>query len=243
MATLSDAEAIYKHPRMPTVGGMFKRVLVIVGGAAGGILLATALTQLHPVWNWWPHRDLNRNEVYFRTVLDLVTTNYVDARRPTRTRLTRAALDGMIKVAGPAFRVYAGRRLPGTAGRDGRAVRRDRHPGGAAGRQGRGGGSDCGHAGRSGGHSRADEIVKIDGQVTEKLGMDKIVAQLRGEPGSKVTVTLFRPSTKATLERTLKREIIRVESVRDVRMVGDGIGYIQLTQFSRSHRGGVPNRR
>jgi carboxyl-terminal processing protease len=62
--------------------------------------------------------------------------------------------------------------------------------------------------------------------------MDKIVAQLRGEPGSKVTVTLFRPSTKATLERTLKREIIRVESVRDVRMIGDGIGYIQLTQFS-----------
>jgi carboxyl-terminal processing protease len=62
--------------------------------------------------------------------------------------------------------------------------------------------------------------------------MEKVVDRLRGKPGTKVAVTLFRPTTKATIELTLTREIIRVESVRDVRVLDDGIGYIQLTQFS-----------
>jgi carboxyl-terminal processing protease len=211
---------------------MFKRVLVIVGGAAGGILLATALTLLHPVWNWWPHRDLNRNEAYFRSVLDLVTTNYVDAKEADPDRLTRAALDGMIKSLDPHsefMRADAYRELreemDGRFGGIGIQVeQRDSKVVVVA--------PIADTPADRAGIRRADQIVKIDGQATEKLGMDKIVAQLRGEPGSKVTVTLFRPSTKATLERTLTREIIRVESVRDVRMVGDGIGYIQLTQFS-----------
>jgi carboxyl-terminal processing protease len=86
--------------------------------------------------------------------------------------------------------------------------------------------------GERAGIRRADEIVKIDGQSTERLGMDKVVDRLRGKPGTKVSVTLFRPLTKATFDLALTREIIRVDSVRDVRMVEDGIGYLQLTQFS-----------
>jgi carboxyl-terminal processing protease len=61
--------------------------------------------------------------------------------------------------------------------------------------------------------------------------MDKIVGRLRGQPGTQVNVVLFRPSTKTTFDLNLTREVIRVESVRDVRMVGDGIGYVQLTEF------------
>ena len=62
--------------------------------------------------------------------------------------------------------------------------------------------------------------------------MDRVVDHLRGRPGTKVSVTVFRPSTKATIDLTITREVIRVESVRDAHMLGDGIGYIQLVQFS-----------
>lgn len=211
---------------------MFKRLLVIAAGVAAGLLLATAVLRLRPAWSRWSDRDLNRNGAYFRSVLELVTTNYVDAQESDADRLTGAALDGMIKSLDPHsefMRADAYRELreemDGRFGgigiqveqRDGKVVVVAPIADTPADRAG---------------IRRADEIVRIDGQATEKLGMDKVVTRLRGDPGSKVTVTLFRPSTKATLDRTLTREIIRVESVREVRMVGDGIGYIQLTQFS-----------
>jgi carboxyl-terminal processing protease len=42
----------------------------------------------------------------------------------------------------------------------------------------------------------------------------------------------FRPSKLQTIELTLTREAIKVETVRDAHVLADGIGYIQLTQFS-----------
>ncbi|HZL47213.1 MAG TPA: S41 family peptidase [Opitutaceae bacterium] len=211
---------------------MLKRFLVIGGGAVCGILLATAVTRLHPAWSLWPDRELSRNVADFRTVLDLVRTNYVDGKEADSDRLTHAALDGMIHSLDPHsefMRTDAYRELreemDGRFGGIGIQVEL------------RGGkivvvAPVADTPGDRAGIRRADEIVKVDGQSTEKLGMDKVVSRLRGQPGTKVAVTLFRPSTKATLDLTLTREIIRVESVRDVRMVGDSIGYIQLTQFS-----------
>jgi carboxyl-terminal processing protease len=46
-----------------------------------------------------------------------------------------------------------------------------------------------------------------------------------------VTVSVFRPRTKETLERTIVREIIKVQSVRDVRMLTPTIGSIRILQF------------
>ena len=211
--------------------GMLKRFLVIACGAACGILLATAVTHLPPEWGLWPNRPLARNATYFRTVLDLVETNYVDEKAANDDELTRAALDGMIKSLDPHsefMRVDAYRDLreemDGRFGGIGIQVER---------REGRviviAPIADT--PGERAGIQRGDEIVSVDGKRTEKLSTDTVVGRLRGKPGTKVMVTLFRPATKATIELTLKREIIRVESVRDVRVLGDGIGYIQLTQF------------
>jgi carboxyl-terminal processing protease len=47
-----------------------------------------------------------------------------------------------------------------------------------------------------------------------------------------VAVTFSRPPVGAPIELTLTREIIRVESVRNVGVPADGIGYIRLTQFT-----------
>jgi carboxyl-terminal processing protease len=55
---------------------------------------------------------------------------------------------------------------------------------------------------------------------------------VRGEPDTLVTVTVFRPATKQTLDFPLKRARIRLESVRNATMLPGGLGYLQVTQFS-----------
>jgi carboxyl-terminal processing protease len=83
------------------------------------------------------------------------------------------------------------------------------------------------------GVQRGDEIVSIDGKAVETSGnIDGIVSRLRGKPKTKVLVGFFRPSTQETLNLTLVREIIKIESVRAVHVLEDGIGYVQLTEFS-----------
>ena len=76
-----------------------------------------------------------------------------------------------------------------------------------------------------------DQIVRVDGENTEGYASDRMVELLRGEPGEPVDLTLFRPKTEETLELTIVREIIALESVRDVSLLEDGIGYIRVTQF------------
>src|SRR5581483_10273329 len=83
------------------------------------------------------------------------------------------------------------------------------------------------------GIQRGDEIVSIDGKPVETTAnSDAIVTRLRGKPKTKVLVGLFRPSTQQTLSISLVREIIKIESVRDVHVIDDDIGYVQVTEFS-----------
>ena len=74
-----------------------------------------------------------------------------------------------------------------------------------------------------------DRIVKIDGQPTGGMALDDVVTRLRGEPGSKVTLTLERADHPA-LELTLTRAIIAVHSVKSALEAG-GIGYVRIASF------------
>lgn len=82
-----------------------------------------------------------------------------------------------------------------------------------------------------------DHIEKIDGVSTEKFGMNEAVKNLRGEPGSKVTLTISRSSWTEPKEFTLARADIRVFSVKDVNnrrefpLDANKLGYVRLTQF------------
>ncbi len=81
-----------------------------------------------------------------------------------------------------------------------------------------------------------DRIIKIDGKPTDRMNLSDAVHQLRGEPGTKVTITIFRAKAKDPGERikdhTITRDIIKVDSVKDVKMLDSGIGYIRITQFN-----------
>ena len=211
---------------------MLKRILIVLAGAACGILLATAVTRWRPAWSLWPNRDLARDTAYFRKVLDLVAQNYVHPQDADYDKLTLAALEGMLKsldphsefMRAPAYRELK-EEMDGRFGGIGVQVeRRDGRVTVIA--------PIADTPGERAGIQRGDQIVKVDGESIEKLGMDGVVDRLRGRPGTKVVVTLFRPSNQQTLDVRITREIIRVESVRDPHMLGDGIGYIQLVQFS-----------
>lgn len=78
-----------------------------------------------------------------------------------------------------------------------------------------------------------DQIVKIEGQFTEEMKMPDAIKLMKGEPGTKVTITIYRPGTQETRDYTIERAIIPVESVKDARILPDTqVGYVRITQFS-----------
>jgi carboxyl-terminal processing protease len=82
-----------------------------------------------------------------------------------------------------------------------------------------------------------DRIIKIDGKSAEKLGLQDAVQNLRGEPGTDVTVTIMRPSTGVTKDYKLTRAVIKVDMVKDINnkkefpLDENKIGYVRLVQF------------
>jgi carboxyl-terminal processing protease len=82
-----------------------------------------------------------------------------------------------------------------------------------------------------------DRIVKIDGKSTEKLSLPDAVKYLRGEPGTDVQITVFRPSSNTMKDYKLTRAVINIDMVKDINgkkefPLGDNkIGYVRLVQF------------
>ncbi|MDR6841644.1 carboxyl-terminal processing protease [Pseudoxanthomonas sacheonensis] len=72
-----------------------------------------------------------------------------------------------------------------------------------------------------------DVIVAIDGKpISGEDGMEP----LRGEPGSKLTLTLLREGKPKPFDVTLTRETIRIASVRS-RLLEPGYGYVRISTF------------
>jgi carboxyl-terminal processing protease len=83
---------------------------------------------------------------------------------------------------------------------------------------------------RAGIHA-GDTITAVDGKKLDGSSMDAAVQAMRGEAGSKVNVTVERENGE-TVEVALVRDDIKLSSVKGVRELGDGIGYLRITQFS-----------
>lgn len=84
-----------------------------------------------------------------------------------------------------------------------------------------------------------DQILLIDHASARGMPLSKVVAVLRGDPGSTVTLTLLR-AKQEPLDVTLTREIIKVESVKS-NLEPDGVGYIRISQFGEDTSGGFKN--
>ena len=81
-----------------------------------------------------------------------------------------------------------------------------------------------------------DQILKINGESTEKLNINSAIEKLRGKVGERVTLTINRPSTSQLKDFEIIRAIIKVPSVKDAQILplqGKArIGYVRITQFN-----------
>ncbi|MGB9766404.1 MAG: S41 family peptidase [Sulfurihydrogenibium sp.] len=79
-----------------------------------------------------------------------------------------------------------------------------------------------------------DWIVEIDGEPTDKMTLFQAVKKLRGKPGTKVTLTIFRKGVDKPFKVELIRDLIKVKSVKTKELENGKIGYIRLTQFQEN---------
>ena len=75
-----------------------------------------------------------------------------------------------------------------------------------------------------------DLITKIDDTAVRGLSLSDAVKRMRGEPNTKVTLTIFRKDENRTFPVTITRAEIRTQSVK-TKMVEPGYAWVRLSQF------------
>ena len=77
-----------------------------------------------------------------------------------------------------------------------------------------------------------DAIIAVDGQTLKGQTLRRIVASLRGEPGSAVTLEVRRQGEAQPFSVELERAIIPIRTVRS-RLIEPGYGYLRISDFQR----------
>jgi carboxyl-terminal processing protease len=75
-----------------------------------------------------------------------------------------------------------------------------------------------------------DFITHIDGKFIVGGSLDEAIEQMRGQPGTKINLTIVRPGADKPLQLTLVREIIVQKPVKWE--VKEGVGYININTFT-----------
>lgn len=170
--------------------------------------------------------------------IEIVRQNYVDEKKVTYRRLVASALRGMLEDLDPHCQylspeVYEQMKLSQENTYEGVgitvaprnealvivSVRED------------------GPAARAG-VMPGDQVVKINELLTDKTGYLEAVQMLRGKPGEKLKLTVWRAATSETRELEMVREVMRQESVRDAMLLDpsltgeEKIGYVRLLQYN-----------
>jgi len=75
-----------------------------------------------------------------------------------------------------------------------------------------------------------DQILKIDGESTKNFTLMDSVKRMRGQKGTKVTITILREGFTKPKDFTLVRDVIPIRSVRH-ELLEKHYGYIRISQF------------
>ena len=228
-------EPIYKARRMRTLASMFKRILTLAFGVILGVGLTLGGLMLTAGCSIWPNREKDRATARVREVMALVNENYVESKAANYADLTTAALHGVADSLDPHSEFLEAKdneqfeeELTGQFGGIGIQV------------ESRGGrivviAPIAGTPSERAGIRRGDEIASIDGKNLERgTQIDEVVRRLRGKPQTSVALSLNRAGQAQPLALVLVRELIKTESVRGAQIMGDGVGYIQITEFAES---------
>lgn len=79
-----------------------------------------------------------------------------------------------------------------------------------------------------------DRIIAIEGETIAGVGVknDDVISKLRGERGTEVKVTIFRPAGRKSIDYAITRGQIPLYSLETGYMVSPGIGYIKISRFA-----------
>ena len=75
-----------------------------------------------------------------------------------------------------------------------------------------------------------DLIVGVNGETVNADVMDEAIATIKGDPGTPVTLTIYRPSKKEKFDVEIVREWIDIKVVKS-EMLDDKMGYLRLSMF------------
>ena len=76
-----------------------------------------------------------------------------------------------------------------------------------------------------------DLIIQIDDTAVKGLTLAEAVDKMRGEPGTKVTLSIARQNASAPIVVTITRAEIKVASVKS-RMLESGLAYVRISSFN-----------
>ena len=79
-----------------------------------------------------------------------------------------------------------------------------------------------------------DIIIKIDGEMTKDITLNGAVKQLRGDPGTKVILTVVRDESRKVEDITIVRGIIKIKDIKRPMILEDGVGYVKIGEFRES---------
>lgn len=174
----------------------------------------------------------------FTEVLETIRQGYVDADKVTYEKLINSALEGMLADLDPHSQfmqpkvfdqlkrhtdsTYEGIGVTISTKNDILTIVTAREDGPAA----------------RAGVLPGDQILKINNQLTDDIGIAQAVEMLRGNPGESLTLTVRRPATQKLHEFEMKREVIKQSSIKDVMVISSRLtapyrmGYARILQFS-----------
>lgn len=172
-------------------------------------------------------------EVFWQ-VWNLVNTHYIDREMLTPQGLTYGAIQGVIDALGdeghsrfltPDEAARQRTDITGTfSGIGARVGIRDDLPVIVAPFDG----SPADRAGVKAG----DIIIEVDGEDVTALSLDDVVERIRGEAGTEVVLTIFRPDADESLEIPIIRGEIDIPVVSWAMVPGTDVADIRLSQFT-----------
>ncbi len=223
----SFMEAVEKQPEQNRRFWQCSRwlgVLVLVGGIAAGWLVGAGCASSH-------QQEPNLSLV--SQAWDTIAQNYVDRSALDSKEMTYGAISGMIDALGdtghssfltPQMVKELGRMERGEFkgvgieinSKNGQVVVVSPMDGSPA---------------EKAGVRPGDVILKVGGQDVADWPLSRVVQQISGRPGTKVTLTLLEPRTGHTRQVTLTRASIRLREVTWVRIPGTKIAHLRLASF------------
>jgi len=78
-----------------------------------------------------------------------------------------------------------------------------------------------------------DLIIKLDETPVKGMSLRDAVKRMRGAPGTSITLTVMRKGVEKPFTVTIKREVIKVRSVKS-RRLEDGVLYVRITNFQET---------